>query len=65
MRLTEATATIESAGAHVQELVQLLARSRKVELDIISAQCGAFIEPSKLAQVRKDLEDLESKLKGA
>ena len=46
------------------ELVQLLARSRKVELDIISAQFGAFIEPSKLAQVRKDLEDLESKLKG-
>ena len=64
MRLTEATATVENVGGHVQELVQLLARSRKVELDIITAQFGAFIDPSKLAQVRKDLEDLESKLKG-
>jgi hypothetical protein len=65
LRLTEATATVQSAGAQIQELVHLLARSRKVELDIISAQFGAFIEPSKLAQMRKDLEDLESKLKGA
>jgi hypothetical protein len=43
-------------------LVQLLARSRKVELDIISAQFGALIEPHKLEQMRRDLKDLESSL---
>jgi hypothetical protein len=64
-RLAEATVGVESAGAQMQELIRLLARSRKVELDVIAAQFGAFIEPSKLSQMRRDLEDLEAKLKGA
>lgn len=61
-RLTEATGTIEGAGAKMRELIRLLARSRKVELDIISAQFGPVIEPGRLAQMKRDLRDLEAML---
>lgn len=60
--LADATETVEDAGAKMRELVRLLARSRKVELDIISAQFGPVIEPGKLAQMRQDLRDIESML---
>lgn len=63
-RLSEAADSMQNAGAQMQTLVRLLARSRKVELDVISAQFGTFIEPARLAQMRKDLEDLEATLKG-
>jgi len=59
-RLAEATETMEDAGSRMRELVRLLARSRKVELDIISAQFGPVIEPSRLAQMKQDLRDLEA-----
>jgi hypothetical protein len=61
--LSEAASDFDSASLTMQTLVQLLARSRKVELDIIIAQFGAFIEPSKLDQVRQDLADLEEILR--
>lgn len=63
-RLSEAAESMQDAGAQMQTLVRLLARSRKVELDILSAQFGAFIDPARLAQMRKDLEDLEATLRG-
>jgi len=63
--LTQATDDLDSASATIQSLVRLLARSRKVELDIISAQFGPFIEPSKLREVRQDLTDLENLLRQA
>lgn len=63
--LAEATNSVTNVGSQVQELVRLLARSRKVELDIISNQFGPLIDASKLKQMRRDLEDLESQLKGA
>jgi len=59
-RLAEATETMEDAGSRMRDLVRLLARSRKVELDIISAQFGSVIEPSRLAQMKQDLQDLET-----
>ena len=59
-RLAEATETMEDAGSHMRELVRLIARSRKVELDIISAQLRPLIEPSRLAQMKQDLRDLEA-----
>jgi hypothetical protein len=61
-RLGKATATVEGVGTRMQGLVRLIARSRKVELDIISAQFGPLIEPRKLAQMRQDLKDLEAML---
>jgi hypothetical protein len=57
--LSEAATGFDSASSTMQDLIQLLARSRKVELDIIAAQFGAFIEPTKLNQVRQDLADLQ------
>ena len=48
----------------MQALVRLLARSRKVELDVIAGQFGPMIDPARLAQMRKDLEELEATLKG-
>jgi hypothetical protein len=59
-RLAEATETMEDAGSRMRELVRLIARSRKVELDIISAQFGPLIEPSRLAQMKQDPRDLEA-----
>lgn len=63
--LAEATNSVTNIGSQVQDLVRLLARSRKVELDIISSQFGPLIDASKLTQMRRDLEDLELQLKGA
>jgi hypothetical protein len=63
--LAEATSNVTNVSSQVQDLVRLLARSRKVELDIIASQFGPFIDASKLKQMRQDLEDLESQLKGA
>ncbi len=59
-RLAEATETMEGAGSRMRDLIRLLARSRKVELDIIAAQFGPMIEPGRLAQMEQDLRDLES-----
>jgi hypothetical protein len=58
-RLSEATEGVEGARSQVENLVRLLARSRKVELDVISAQFGSLIDPARLREIRKDLEDLE------
>ena len=60
LRLTSAAEDIEGAGATLFELVRLLARSRKVELDIVSAQFGPLIEPDKLEAMRADLRALEA-----
>jgi len=61
--LSEAAQGFDAVTSQVQLLVQLLARSRKVELDIISAQFGPLIDPDKLKQMRQDLKDLEASLK--
>jgi hypothetical protein len=61
-RLAEATETMEGAGSRMRELIRLLARSRKVELDIISVQFGPMIEPGRLVQMKQDLRDLEAML---
>jgi hypothetical protein len=60
--VSEAAQGLDQASAQMQSLIQLLARSRKVELDIISAQFGPFIDPAKLKQMRADLQDLEATL---
>lgn len=58
-RLTEAASSVEDVGSQMQQLIKLLARSRKVELDIISSQFAPVIDPKRLAAMRKDLADLE------
>lgn len=61
-RLSDAAETLEGASSKMDGLVRLLARSRKVELDIFSAQFGPLIDSRKLAEVRRDLVDLENLL---
>lgn len=54
----EAAATLEESGAQLERLVQLLARSRAVELNVITSQFGGLIDSGPLQQMRRDLEDL-------
>ena len=46
----------------MEQLVELLARSRAVELDVISAQFGPLIDPERLKKIQKDFKDLEATL---
>jgi hypothetical protein len=64
-QLSAATTSVEEASARIDEVLRLLARSRKVELDIISAQFGMFIDPDKLTEMRRDLVDLDTILNPA
>lgn len=63
--LSDAARDFDDASSTMQALIRLLARSRKVELDIISAQFGILIEPSKLKQINQDFKDLEQILEKA
>jgi hypothetical protein len=60
--LAEAAQSVEGVSTTMQNLIALLARSRKVELDIISTQFGPLIAPSKLKQMQQDLQDLDKTL---
>ena len=60
--LAEATETMEGAESKMRELIRLLARCPKVELGKIAAQFGPVIEPSRLTQMKQDLQDLETLL---
>lgn len=60
--LSEAAKGFDDAASQMEQLVELIARSRKVELDIISSQFGPMIEPAKLKQMKQDLADLEATL---
>lgn len=60
--LSEATQGFDDAASQMEKLVELIARSRKVELDIISSQFGPLIAPDKLKQMNQDLVDLEETL---
>lgn len=62
-RLSDATLGVEGVSSQVQDLIRLLARSRKVELDIISTQFGLLIDPNMLEKMKADLNDLERSLK--
>jgi len=62
-QLSEAARGFDSAASQMQKLVELIARSRKVELDIISSQFGPMIAPDKLQQMKRDLTDLEETLR--
>ena len=64
-RLSEAATGFDDAATQMEKLVELIARSRKVELDIISSQFGSLIAPDKLLQMNRDLADLEETLNRA
>jgi len=57
-QVSDAAAGVDRVGEYVRETVRLLARSRRVELDIVSRQFGGMIEPGLMNEVRRDLDDL-------
>ncbi|OYW73260.1 MAG: hypothetical protein B7Z37_22165 [Verrucomicrobia bacterium 12-59-8] len=61
--LQQATDSIEYASNTVAKLVGLLARSRAVELDVISRQFGGLMPADILASMRQDLADLQAETK--
>ena len=62
-RLDSAGRAFAAAESQMSALVALLARSRKVELDIISAQFGPLIDPKNLNAIKADLADLDAILR--
>jgi hypothetical protein len=60
--LEKATSNVNGVGQTMQSLLRLLARSRKVELDIIATQFGPMIRSEQLQQMKHDLTDLENVL---
>jgi hypothetical protein len=58
-KLSNATDEFELTNDRIKKLIELLARSRKVELDIIANQLGPMINKESVAQIRKDLDDLK------
>jgi Predicted nucleotide-binding protein containing TIR-like domain len=60
--LEKATLSVEGVGETMQSILRLLARSRKVELDIITTQFGPVIGSEQLQQMKRDLADLERML---
>jgi hypothetical protein len=56
--LASAANSVRTSGAQMERLIRLLARSRKVELDVIATQFGPMIDKARLAEMRQDLEDL-------
>jgi hypothetical protein len=60
--LEKATHSVEGVSATMQSLLRLLARSRKVELDIIATQFGPMIGAQQLQQMKRDLADLQETL---
>ena len=57
-QVSDAAAGVDRVGEYVRETVRLLARSRRVELDIVSQQFGGLIDPGLMSEVRRDLDDL-------
>ncbi len=61
-QLSKASEDFDSATKKLHKFVELLAQSRKVELDIISSQFGPMIDTSKLQEIKQDLENFEKLL---
>jgi Predicted nucleotide-binding protein containing TIR-like domain len=58
-KLSTATKEFELTNDRIKKLIELIARSRKVELDVISSQFGSLIKREHIDQIRKDLDDLK------
>ncbi|HEX8831671.1 MAG TPA: nucleotide-binding protein [Longimicrobium sp.] len=58
-RFERATEEVRGISTTMERLIHLLARSRAVELKVISQQFGAFINTENLRQMVQDLEDLQ------
>jgi hypothetical protein len=62
-QLQKATHQVEGISETVSRLVHLLARSRAVELDITTSMFGQLLSDEFMAQLRRDLKELEDSTK--
>jgi len=62
-RLTTATTQMEGVSEQVTHVINLLARSRVLELEVVSKQFGAVLPAGFHDKVLKDLKDLEDATK--
>lgn len=62
-RLEAAADGVRTAEGQMQRIMRLMARSRAVELEIISKQFGPLMARADLERMRQDLADLEESLK--
>lgn len=60
--LSQAAEGFDNAASRMNKLVELIARSRKVELDVITTQFGLAIGTENLEMIKRDLRDLEDTL---
>jgi hypothetical protein len=58
-RLGAATDQVEGISQKIGHLVQLVARSRIIELDVIEKTLGFLLPSAELERIRKDLRDLQ------
>jgi hypothetical protein len=63
-QLSEAAQGFDTAAVQMHKLVELIARSRKVELGIVSSSLfAAHLSPEQLKQIEQDHADLEETLR--
>ncbi|MER2512756.1 MAG: TIR domain-containing protein [Nitrosomonas ureae] len=63
-QISEAAQGFDSAASQMHKLIELIARSRKVELGIISSPLfGSFLSPEQLNQLARDHADLDATLR--
>lgn len=63
-QLSEAAHGFDTAAVQMHKLVELIARSRKVELGIVGSPLfAAFLSPEQLKQIEQDHADLEETLR--
>lgn len=60
VNLKKATDSIQGVSDTVSHLVRLLARSRAVELDVVTKQFAPFISTDLLKKMQQDFRDLEA-----
>jgi len=61
--LVHAAGILEDSGTTLERLIGLIARSRKVELDIILKQFSSALDPEQARDMQRDLDDLSTVLR--
>ncbi len=61
--ISPSSSSRRTAGSDLEHLVELLARSRKVELEITLEQFGPLLGTQKGQMIRRDIEDLTETLR--
>lgn len=62
-KLQQATTQVQNVSTSMEQLIELLARSRLLELDITANMFGSLLPQSQLQQMRKDIESFQLSLK--